>query len=118
MEKRAFGKLGEISCLTLGGGGTGQVWGPTSRDEAVATVREAAEGGITFLDVAPGYGRGEAELVIGAAFEGHLPAGVRISTKCMLGNPPREEVLARLERSLDQSLARTKLERVDLFFLH
>jgi len=41
MEKRAFGKLGEISCLTLGGGGIGQVWGPTSRDEAVATVSEA-----------------------------------------------------------------------------
>jgi aryl-alcohol dehydrogenase-like predicted oxidoreductase len=36
----------------------------------------------------------------------------------MLGNPPREEVLSRLERSLDQSLARTKLKRVDLFFLH
>jgi aryl-alcohol dehydrogenase-like predicted oxidoreductase len=36
----------------------------------------------------------------------------------MLGNPPREEVLSRLERSLDQSLARTKLKKVDLFFLH
>jgi len=68
MEKRAFGILGEISCLTLGGGRIGQVWGATSRDEAVVTVREAVEAGITFLDVAPGYGRGEAELVIGAAF--------------------------------------------------
>jgi aryl-alcohol dehydrogenase-like predicted oxidoreductase len=118
MEKRAFGKLGEISCLTLGGGGIGQVWGPTSRDEAVATVREAVEAGITFLDVAPGYGSGEAELVIGAAFNGRLPDGVRLSTKCMLGNPPRQEVLSRLERSLDQSLTRTKLKRIDLFFLH
>ena len=53
MEKRTFGRLGEISCLTLGGGGTGQVWGSTSREEAVATVREAVEAGITFLDVAP-----------------------------------------------------------------
>src|SRR6266446_1416600 len=118
MEKRTFGRLGEISCLTLGGGGIGQVWGTTSRDEAVATVREAVEAGITFLDVAPAYGNGEAELVIGAAFDGHLPDGVRLSTKCMLGNPPRQEVLSRLERSLDQSLARTKLKRIDLFFLH
>ena len=118
MEKRAFGKLGEISCLTLGGGGTGQVWGSTSRDEAVATVSEAVEAGITFLDVAPAYGRGEAELVIGAAFNGRLPEGVRVSTKCMLGNPPPHEVLSRLERSLDQSLARMKMNRVDLFFLH
>jgi len=52
MEKRAFGKLGKISCLTLGGGGIGQVWGATSRDEAIATLREAVEAGITFLDVA------------------------------------------------------------------
>ena len=43
MEKRPFGKLGEISCLTLGGGGTGQVWGPTSLDEAIATTREAVD---------------------------------------------------------------------------
>ncbi len=118
MEKRAFGKLGQISCLTLGGGGIGQVWGPTSRDEAIATVNEAVAGGITFLDLAPAYGKGEAELVVGAAFEGHLPTGVRVSTKCMLGNPPPQEVLSRLERSLDQSLARTKLQRFDLFFLH
>jgi aryl-alcohol dehydrogenase-like predicted oxidoreductase len=118
MEKRAFGKLGEISCLTLGGGGIGQVWGPTSRDEAVGTVIEAVTAGITFLDLAPAYGKGEAELVVGAAFDGRLPAGVRVSTKCMLGNPPRNEVVSRLERSLDQSLARARLKRVDLFFLH
>ncbi len=118
METRPFGKLGKISCLTLGGGGIGQVWGATSRDEAVATVTEAVEAGITFLDVAPAYGNGEAELVVGAAFNGRLPDGVRLSTKCMLGNPPRQEVLSRLEGSLDQSLARTKLKRIDLFFLH
>jgi aryl-alcohol dehydrogenase-like predicted oxidoreductase len=118
MEKRIFGKLGEISSLTLGGGGIGQVWGPTSRYEAVATVLEAVEGGINFLDVAPAYGRGEAELVVGEAFNGRLPDGVRISTKCMLGNPPRQEVRSRLERSLDKSLTRTKLNRIDLFFLH
>jgi aryl-alcohol dehydrogenase-like predicted oxidoreductase len=118
MKKRPFGKLGEISCLTLGGGGIGQVWGSTSREEAVATVREAVANGVTFLDLAPAYGKGEAELVIGTAFGGHLPDGVRISTKCMLGNPHRDEVQARLERSLDRSLSRMKLGKVDLFLLH
>lgn len=118
MEKRAFGKLDEISCLTLGGGGIGQVWGPTSREEAIATVREAVDAGISFLDVAPAYGNGEAELVVGEAFNGRLPSGVRLSTKCMLGNPRRDEVLPRLEESLDQSLARTRLKKIDLFFLH
>ena len=118
METRTFGRLGNISCLTLGGGGIGQVWGSTSRDEAISTVKAGVDAGISFLDVAPAYGKGEAEQVIGAAFGGHLPNGVRLSTKCMLGNPPREEVFSRLERSLDQSLDRTKLKKVDLFFLH
>ena len=118
MRKRAFGKLGEISALTLGGGGTGQVWGPTSRAEAVATVVEAVEGGIDFLDAAPSYGNGEAELVIGEAFNGRLPAGVRVSTKCRLRNPAPDQVLAILEGSLTESLARMRLGSVDLFFLH
>jgi aryl-alcohol dehydrogenase-like predicted oxidoreductase len=102
----------------LGGGGIGQVWGSTSREEAIATVREAVNAGISFLDVAPAYGDGEAESVVGAALDGALPSGVRLSTKCMLGNPRPEEVLPRLERSLDESLARTRLKRIDLFFLH
>ena len=118
MERRTFGRLGEISVLTLGGGGTGQVWGPTCREEAVATVREAVEAGITFLDVAPSYGNGEAELVIGEAFHGRLPGGVRVSTKCRLGNSAPDQVLSILERSLDESLARMELDTVELFFLH
>src|SRR6266849_1504842 len=118
MQQRTFGKLGDISALTLGGGGIGQVWGPTTREEAIATVREAWAAGITFFDVAPSYGRGEAEVVLGEAFGGRLPAGVRVSTKCAVGNRAAREVLPLLERSLDESLARLKLDRVDLFFLH
>ena len=55
METRTFGPLGPVSVLTLGGGGLGQVWGETTRDEAVATVRAAVDAGITLLDVAPGF---------------------------------------------------------------
>ena len=118
MEQRGFGNMGEVSALTLGGGGTGQVWGPTSQEEAVATVKAAVDRGITFLDAAPTYGDGKAEDVIGEAFGGRLPDGVRVSTKCRLGNPPSEEVLDRLRTSLSDSLARMKLQRVDFFFLH
>jgi aryl-alcohol dehydrogenase-like predicted oxidoreductase len=118
MQQRTFGKLGDISALTLGGGGIGQVWGPTTRAEAIATVRAAWEAGITFFDVAPSYGRGEAEVVLGEAFGGRLPPGVRVSTKCAVGNRAASEVLPLLERSLDESLARMQLERVDLFFVH
>ena len=118
MQNRSFGSLGEVSCLTLGGGGIGQVWGPTTRAEAVATVREAVESGITFLDLAPSYGNGEAESVVGEAFGGRLPDGVRLSTKCRLGNPAAGDVLSILEASLDESLDRLGLDQVGLFFLH
>ena len=118
MQNRSFGSMGEVSCLTLGGGGIGQVWGPTSREEAVATVREAVESGITFLDLAPSYGNGEAESVVGEAFGGRLPDGVRLSTKCRLGNPAAGDVLSILEASLEESLGRLDVDQVDLFFVH
>ncbi len=118
METRTFGGLWDVSALTLGGGGIGQVWGATTREEAVATTREAVEAGITLLDVAPLYGQGEAEAVIGEAFGGSLPPGVRVSTKCRLDNRPATEVAATLEASLRESLRRMGLDRVDVFFLH
>ena len=88
MPTRTLGSLWPVSALTLGGGGIGQVWGPTDRVESVATVRMAVDQGITLLDLAPGYGRGEAEAVVGEAFAGQLPDGVRVTTKCQLGSPP------------------------------
>ena len=87
MQTRRLGNLWPVSRLTLGGGGLGQVWGRTDRDEAVATVHAAVDGGITLFDLAPLYGRGEAEAVIGAAFDGRPPSGVRFTTKCQLGTP-------------------------------
>ena len=60
MQERDFKPYGPISALTLGGGGLGQVWGETTREEAIATVNLAIEKGINHLDVAPMYGNGEA----------------------------------------------------------
>lgn len=118
MEIRTLGRLWPVSALTLGGGGLGQVWGTTSRDEAVATVREAVSSGISLLDVAPSYGSGEAESVIGEAFGGHLPDGVRISTKHRVGNPEPHAAAAELEQALGESLERLRLAFVDLYILH
>ncbi|MEM7412411.1 MAG: aldo/keto reductase [Myxococcota bacterium] len=119
METRPFGRLFEVSQLTLGGGGIGQVWGSTSRDEAIATVRAAYDAGIRLFDMAPIYGiEGEAETVMGLAFGDGDPDDLRVTTKCMLGQKPPDEIESRLEHSLEKSLARLKRDRVDLFFLH
>lgn len=116
MKTTTFAGLGEVSRLALGGGGIGQIWGETSHDEALATLKAAIDGGITILDAAPMYRNCEA--FIGEAFAGRLPSGVRITTKHALGSPPAGEVEARLTASLEASLAALRLTRVDLFFLH
>ena len=118
MRQRPFGKLGMVSAFSLGGGGLGQVWGPTTREECVATVREAVDSGIDLLDLAPLYGNGEAESVIGAAFSGKLPENVRITTKCRVGGIPPAQVYDRLSESLTESLERMRLDHVDIMFLH
>jgi aryl-alcohol dehydrogenase-like predicted oxidoreductase len=113
-----FGELWPVSALTIGGGGIGQVWGATSRAESVATVRAAVEGGITLIDVAPTYGDGEAEEVVGEAFDGMLPEGVRISTKHHVSDVEPSEVEATLQRGLDESMRRMRVDYVDLYLLH
>jgi aryl-alcohol dehydrogenase-like predicted oxidoreductase len=117
-ETRTLGQLWPVSSLTMGGGGIGQVWGATDRDESVATLREAVDSGITLIDVAPSYGLGEAELVVGQAFDGRLPDGVRVCTKSHVGDIPVSDVDAVLERSLAESLERMAITFVDLFVLH
>ena len=124
MQSRRFGRLGIVSALTMGGGGIGQVWGATSREESVATLRAAVDAGITLIDVAASYGQdGEAERVVGAAFEGRLPDGVRVVTKVALRAPwstfATQPITAELiDQALRDSVERLQLDYVDLYLLH
>jgi aryl-alcohol dehydrogenase-like predicted oxidoreductase len=118
MQQHSFGGLWPVSALTLGGGGLGMVWGETTFDECVATVHDAIAAGISLIDLAPRYGDGKAEEVVGEAFGGRLPEGVRVTSKCNLGNAPGAEIEPTLRRSIDGSLKRLRLSRLDLFFLH
>jgi hypothetical protein len=85
MRQNSFGKLWPVSALTLGGGGIGMVWGETTFDECVATVHAAIAAGINLIDLAPSYGDGKAEQVVGEAFGGHLLALGPIPSSC--GSP-------------------------------
>src|ERR1700752_5538519 len=115
MQLRNFGPLPPVSLLTLGGGGLGMLWGPTTFEECVATVHAGVEAGINLLDLAPRYGDGKAEEVVGAAFNGRLPSQVRVTSKCNLGNPPPAEIEGILRRSIEPSLRRLRLTQLDLF---
>src|ERR1700730_9587357 len=112
MRQNSFGKLPPVSALTLGGGGIGMVWGETTFDECVATVHAAVAAGINWIDLAPRYGEGTAELVAGEAFAGRLPEGVRVTSKCNLGNPSSADIEPLIRQSIEGSLQRLRLSQL------
>lgn len=116
MKRANLGAIGEVSRLTLGGGGLGGVWGATTREEAIDTIRAAVDAGIDLLDAAPGYRAYES--IIGDTFGGRPPSHVRVTSKHGLGSPPPDQVYPRFRASIEASLATMKLERLDIFFLH
>src|ERR1700732_1013649 len=118
MQQHQFGRLWPVSVLTLGGGGLGMVGGETTFEECVATVHDAVAFGINLIDLAPRYGDGKAEEVVGAAFGGRVPEGGRVTRKWHLGKTPRAEIERLLRQSIEGNLKRLRLSRLDLFFLH
>ena len=118
MEKREFKPFGTVSALTLGGGGIGNIWGETTREESVLSVKLAINLGINHLDVAPSYGKGEAERVVGEALKGEDVSSINLTTKCRLGRLPDSDVYERLNNSLCRSLETMGVEKVNLFILH
>ena len=95
-----------------------------STEQAVATVQYALEQGITLFDTAPLYGAGRAEELLGIALAGVPRTEFVISTKIgrvldentrtLRFDYSRDGVL----RSLEGSLKRLKLDRVDLLHIH
>ena len=116
MQYTKLGPFENISRLTLGAAGLGHVWGETTDDEAHSTLDAAIDAGINLIDCAPIYGT--AETLLAKHFKGKLPEGVRITTKCFLGNPDAGTAGDKITRSLEASLKAMDLEAVDIFFLH
>ncbi len=99
------------------------VWGkPADHDEAIAVLRRAVELGITLFDTADSYGPEVAERLIAEALHPY-PEELVIATKAGFERPGpgRWEENGRpehLKAACEGSLARLKLERIDLFQLH
>ena len=118
MEYAQLGRTGlTVSRAGFGGGGIGQVWGPTDEQEAIASVHRALELGITFFDVAPGYGDGKAEEALGKALEGR-PEPVVVATKVRLLADEMDDVAGAVQRSVDISLRRLRRDSVDVLHVH
>ena len=118
MEYTTLGRTGlSVSLVGFGGGGIGEVWGPTTRDEAVRAVHRALDLGINFFDVAPAYGNGKAEEALGLALEGRSE-DVIIATKVRLSAEDMGDVKAAVQRSMETSLRLLKRDSVDVLHVH
>ncbi len=118
MEYTQLGRTGlTVSHAGFGGGGIGQVWGPTTEAEAIAAVHRALDLGITFFDVAPSYGDGKAEEALGKALEGRTEPVV-VATKVRLRADEMDDVSGAVRRSVDISLRRLRRDSVDVLHVH
>ncbi|GAA4435079.1 aldo/keto reductase [Actinokineospora soli] len=128
----------EVTALGFGGAGVGNLLGAVDDDVAAATVDAAWEAGIRFFDTAPHYGLGLSERRIGAALAGRPRDSYAVSTKVgrLLEPGPGTGVDTEgfavpddrvrrwdfsadgVRRSLESSLDRLGLDRVDVLLMH
>jgi D-threo-aldose 1-dehydrogenase len=128
-----------VSALALGTAPLGNLFTPVASDDADATVRSALEAGLTYVDTAPHYGLGLAERRLGRVLA-RLPRDrFVVSTKVgrlvrplapgetadpegFADTPPAKRVwdfsADGVRRSLEESLERLGLDRVDIVLVH
>jgi aryl-alcohol dehydrogenase-like predicted oxidoreductase len=119
MELRNFGRTGlRISIL---GFGCGAVGGLMVRGEAAdqeRAIARALEAGVNYFDTAVQYGNGESEKNLGRALKKLKPKSAIVGTKVRLPAADLGRIEQAIAESLEGSLRRLDMERVDLFHLH
>ena len=119
MELRALGNTGElVSALGFGAATLGDEYGRITEEDGIGAVHAAVDAGVTFIDVAPYYGRTLAEERLGKALVGRRDE-VFLATKCArYGLDDFDFSAARVTSSIDESLRRLRTDRVDLYQVH
>ena len=121
MEYRTLGRTGlKVSALGFGCGDVGGLMVRGTPAERERGVARALEHGINYLDTAPSYGSGESEKNLGQVLRALKPAApaVVVGTKWRLVAADLADVAGAVARSVETSLGRLGLERVDLLHLH
>jgi aryl-alcohol dehydrogenase-like predicted oxidoreductase len=119
MQLRVFGRTGlQVSVLGFGCGAVGGFMVRGDPAEQERTIARAIAAGVNYFDTAVQYGNGESEKNLGRVLQNLKPANVVVGTKVRL--PPSEfgRIADAVTMSLDGSLARLRLDRVDIFHLH
>lgn len=117
MQTRRFGRTEyEVPAITFGGGWVGGVLIHQNEDVAHNALQCALDAGIDWIDTAALYGEGVSETVIGRWLSG-LDQRPRISTKFRL-DPSARDLEGQMMRSIEASLTRLGLDRVEIIILH
>ncbi len=127
MKMRQLGSQGlevsaiGIGCMPMISGGN-IVYGKADRTESIATIHEAIDLGITFLDTAEMYGPFTNETLVGEAIRGKRD-GLIIATKFAMtwnGNEMAglDGSAANARRACEGSLKRLGIDTIDLFYQH
>jgi aryl-alcohol dehydrogenase-like predicted oxidoreductase len=124
MEKRTLSRTGlEVSALGFGCMGLSFGYGPpTSREDGVAIIRAAVDGGVTFFDTAEAYGPFANEELVGEAL-GPVRDQVVIATKFgfKFENGKQAGLDSRpshVREVAEAALRRLRTDRIDLFYQH
>ena len=119
MQLRVFGRTEmQLSVLGFGCGAVGgfMVRGDPAEQERV--VARALAAGVNYFDTAVQYGDGESEKNLGRVLQKLKPANVAVGTKVRIPPDKFGRIAGAVTASLEGSLARLGLDRVDIFHLH
>ena len=110
----------KVSALGFGCGDVGGLMVRGTPAERERGVARALEHGINYLDTAPSYGSGESEKNLGQVLRALKPSAPTaiVGTKWRLVAADLADVAGAVARSVETSLGRLGLERVDLLHLH
>ncbi len=92
----------------------GSDWEKTDEDQAIETIHEAYDSGVTFFDTAEAYGDGYSEEVLGEALDGLDRDDVVVASKVWQDNLAYDDLKAACEASLD----RLGTDYVDVYYVH
>ena len=119
MQLRVFGRTGmQLSVLGFGCGAVGGLMVRGEAADQARTVARAIAAGVNYFDTAVQYGDGESEKNLGRVLKQLKPPNIIVGTKVRV--PPGEfgRIDDAVRTSLEGSLARLGLDRVDILHLH
>jgi aryl-alcohol dehydrogenase-like predicted oxidoreductase len=119
MQLRTFGRTGmQVSVLGFGSGAVGGLMVRGAPADQERTVARAIAAGVNYFDTAVMYGDGESEKNLGRVLQTLKPAGAIVGTKVRVPSVEAGRIADTVTASLEGSLKRLRLDRVDIFHLH